>query len=164
MSELVDEIKQTFDLEKLRLEAAKKLNTDEWPAFDKMRQEYEGQRRFAKRAYDLEYDERVAMARVRLINRAGAKDRHHTPRWLGYDRFDKNVINRQAHREVRHSFLKDLVRIDREEARDITQMIDASEHSRAMREKPRRDFERATDRRVDGDRRTPKQPRKRSIS
>lgn len=153
MSELVDEIRQTFNLEKLRLEAAKKLNADEWPAFDKMRQEHEGQRRFAKRAYDLEYDERVAMARVRLINKAGAKDRSFKPPWAGDDRFNKDAINRQAHREVRHAYLKDLVRIDREEARDITQMIDASEHSRMAREKPRRDFEKATDRRSGPDRR-----------
>ena len=154
MTSLADEIKHTINLEKLRLDAAKKLSKEEWPAFEKMRHEYEGQRRFAKRAYDLEYDERVAMARVRLINKAGQKDLTLKPRWFGNDRFDKDAINRQAHRAVRHAYLNDLVRIDREEAHDITQMIDSSDYARAVREKPRRDFARATNRRSGQDRRT----------
>lgn len=156
MSELVNEIKQTFDLEKLRLDAAKKLNAQEWPDFLKLRESYEGKRRFAGRAYQLEYKERVAMARLRLIDKAGQKNRAFTPPWSGNDRFDKAAIDRQAKRQVRHAYLNELVRLDREEASGIKEMIDASEHSRAVREKPRRDFEKATDRRSNVDRRTRK--------
>jgi hypothetical protein len=117
MSSLSREIAQTFNLEALRLEAARSFNKDEWQDFLKVRQDHEKQRNFAKRAYDLEYDERVAMARVRLINKAGAKDRDYNPRWFGRDRFDKDAINRQAHRIVRHAYLNEQVRIDQEEAR-----------------------------------------------
>jgi hypothetical protein len=154
MSRLSDEIKQTFDLEKLRLEAAQKLTKEEWPDFMKMRQGYEGQRRFAKRAFELEYDERVAMARVRLINKAGQKNLTLKPRWAGGDRFDKDAINRQAHREVRHAHRNDLARIERDEIRDTQQQIESSKVQRAFREMPKHDFNRAADRRSGAERRT----------
>ncbi|MGI9506904.1 MAG: hypothetical protein ACR2RE_28010 [Geminicoccaceae bacterium] len=164
MSDLFKEIKQTFDLATLKREASNILTGKEWEAFQKITHDHARQHRFAKRAYELEYDERVAMARVRLINKAGNKDRGFKPPWSSTDRFDKEAINRQAQKIVRHAFLNEQVRIEGSEAKEISNLIENSEAARTKREKLGRDFERATDRRRGSDRRIPKQPRKRSIS
>ena len=125
MSRLAKEIQETFDLEKLRLEATQKLNADEWPAYEKLREDFDGRRNFAKHAYELEYDERLAMARTRLINKAGAKDHSFKPRWMGGDKF-----NKEAHRQIRQAYLNEHVRIDRDEAEELMHLIGSSEQTR----------------------------------
>lgn len=160
MSRLTDEIKQAFDLATLRREAMKNLTGSDWSAYVRVTEAHQSQRRFAQRSYTLEHDERIAQARLRLINKAGTKTHDFKHRWFGQDRFAKEAINKQAEKQVYQAYQNDLARIDRDEAQAISELIDAVEARNQKQVKVKDNFERATDRRSGTDRRA----NKRSIS
>ncbi len=142
-----EELKRTFDLAGLRREATKKLTATEWKEFQQIRKTYDDSRRFETRQYEMEYKTRVEVARKRLINQAGAKSKDFKHRWFGQDRFDSSAINRQAQRNVRNGHEQLMAGIDRQESRDIRQLLDRCEQNVRQREKPKQDFNRAADRR-----------------
>ena len=142
-----DEIKRTFDLASLKHRCAKDLAPQEWKEYQKIRQKFDDLRRFEHRTFELEYKTRFEVARKRLINQAGAKTRDFKHRWFGGDQFDKSAINRQAERNVRNSHAQLMAGIDKQEARETSQLLDSCEKRIEQREKPKRDFARAADRR-----------------
>lgn len=146
-----DEIKRTFHLAGLRNEAAKTLNGDEWKQFQKIKRDFADLRRFEGRAYEIEYDTRLEVARKRLINQAGAKNKDFKHRWFGTDNFDKEAITRQARRVVRDDQHKLMAHLETKEAQAVDSLLEKSQHRKESREKPKRDFERATDRRQQTD-------------
>ena len=75
------------------------------------------------------------------------------PRWVGRDRFNKGLIDRQARLEVLQAHRSDLARIDREEAHELQTLLERAGQRGEAREKPLREFARATDRRSGPDRR-----------
>jgi len=143
-----EELKRTFDLASLKHLASKNLNANERKAYSKITERYGDLRRFEQRAHEMEYDTRVEVARKRIINQAGAKNKDFKHRWFGNDQFDKSATNRQAHRNVRAQHGQLMAGIDKMEARDITKLLDVSEKRNQLRDKPRHDFEQATDRRA----------------
>mgnify|MGYP007073293219 FL=1 len=74
MTSLSNEVKDLFqprsDLLDLRREAAKTLSPNEWTAYKKAIKEFDGERRYTQRQYELEYPNRVNEVRRRLINEA----------------------------------------------------------------------------------------------
>ncbi len=156
-----DDIKRSFDLISLRREAAKMLTGREWSEFQKIKKAYEDKRRFEQRAYELEYDTRVEVVRERLINQAGEKNLDFKHRWFSHDRFDKSAINRQAHRWVQDQHQRRLAHLEAREIKDIDKLLNCCERRRKLREKPRRDFDRATDRRSGKERRVRTRQRER---
>lgn len=142
-----EELKRTFDLASLKNQAFKTLNAKEWNNYRKITDNYDGLRRSEERAFDIEYKTRVEVASKRLINKAGEKPKDFKHRWFGSDQFDKSAVSRQADRNVRFQHHQLMAGLDQKEAGEISQLLDRSEHRQQAREKPLKDFERATDRR-----------------
>ena len=157
MSELSDQVrahsKPRGDLYELRHKLARVMNETEWQEFRKVTEEFGGKRIFAKRAFELNYNQHFDQARQRLIDEAGSVKRHFVPRFMGSDNFDKTEINRRADREVRDAHNKELARIDIAETGVLRDMLENCEKRVMQREKPLRDFQKAVDRRVGPDRR-----------
>lgn len=149
------DITRAFELASLKREASKILTGDEWAQYQKIREAFDGQRRFEQRNHELEYQTRFEIARKRRIDQAGKKDRKLAHRWLGNDGFDKAAIDRQAHRDVRDAHEKAIAALEEQEITRINGLLGSCEHRRALREKPMRDFHRATDRRVEDRRQRP---------
>jgi hypothetical protein len=149
-----DDLKSTFDkCAHLQREAEKTLTPSERVVFQKLTEKHDGRMRFERRRYELEYKTRVEVARKELIDQAGSKGRTFIPIWGGADRFDKAAIDRQAHRQVRHNHEKLMGRMNEAKAAEQDAFLDQCHHRRQQREKPRRDFARAADRRSGLDRR-----------
>lgn len=157
MSSLSDDIKKAFppqsDLERLRLEAFRTLNRDEARQYRRAANEFDAQRRFVRRSYELEYSARIAEERKRLIDKAGAVKLGLVPRFFGTDGFNKAAINRRAQMNVRAAQKRDLAKIDQREAETIRSMLETSHARTQLREKPIRDFQKAADRRSGFERR-----------
>lgn len=143
-----DEIKRTFDLASLKHQAAKDFTSQEWKAYRKIAEKFDDLRRFEQRNYEMEYKTRVEVARKRLINKAGSKSKDFKHRWFGQDQFDKSAVHRQAVRNVRNSHHQLMAGIDKQEARETTQLLESSEKRTMQREKPKQEFANATDRRA----------------
>ncbi len=148
------ELKRSFDLADVKHQAHKDFNRSERLEYTKLRKRFEGWRKAEQRAYELEYDTRFEVASKRLINKAGSKTREFTPRWMGVDRFDGEAIKRQAGRIVQASHERLMAGIDERETKDIGQLLKVCEKRTKQREKPLKDFARATDRRQKKQRRT----------
>jgi len=144
---ITDELKNTFALATLRRESLKILNADEWKVYQKITNRFADQKRFEQRAFELEYKTRVEVARKRLINQAGQVRKSFQPVWARNDRFDRDAITRQAHRQVKAGFKQLMEKFEVSEVREIEGLLNRSEHRRKLREKPRHDFARAVDRR-----------------
>ena len=163
-----DEIKRTFDTASLKHQAAKDFTSQEWKEYRKIGQNYDDLRRFEQRTFEIEYKTRFEVARKRLINQKGAKAKDFKHRIFGSDQFDKSAINAQAERNVRNSHFQLMASIDKNEARETTQLLDTCKKRTELREKPKREFAKAADRRgqngLPKDRRqTQSQNRKRTI-
>ncbi|MEE2943830.1 MAG: hypothetical protein VX444_01515 [Pseudomonadota bacterium] len=157
MTSLTHEVKDLFqarsDLLELRKEAARALNTEEWRAYKKVVEKFDGERRFTKRQYELEYPNRVNEVRRRLINEAGSVKRGLVFKRYASDGFNKDEINRRAHMEVRNAHKNDLTRIDQKECEALRPMLENAQARVEQREKPIKDFQKAVDRRSGQDRR-----------
>ena len=157
MSGLTDEVKDLFnprsELLELRKKAAQVLNNDEWKTYKKTVEKLDGDRRYTKRAFELEYADRVSEARRRLINKAGSVKRRLVDKRFGSDPFGKHEINRQAQLEVRAAHQQDMARIDQRECDAIRPMLENVQERVQAREKPIKDFQKAVDRRSGEDRR-----------
>lgn len=164
MSGLTDEVKDLFkprsDLLELRKEAARVLNNEEWKTYKKVVENLGGDRRYTKRAFELEYADRVSKAQRRLINKAGSVKRRLVDKRFGSDPFNKHEINRQAQLEVRASHRQDMARIDQRECDAIRPMLENAQVRIQAREKPIKDFQKAVDRRLGEDRRVQSWSRK----
>jgi len=144
---ITDDLKKTFALATLRREAAKILNPREWKELQKIKDRYDAQKRFEKRSHELEYKTRVEVARKRLINQAAQARKEFQPIWARNDRFDKEAIERQARRQVKAGFKRLIEKFEASEAREIEGLLNRCEHRRKLREKPRKDFTKAAERR-----------------
>lgn len=150
-----EELKRTFDQASLNNVARKTLTGDEWKEFQRITKKHDDAIAFEQRAYELEYDTRVEVARQRLSRKAGEKNKDFKHRWFGSDKFDKAALTRQARRQVEGEHNELIGFMTDRKIKAQKSLLDQSEHQRAKREKPRRDFEKATDRRIGPERRKP---------
>lgn len=156
---LSQEVKQLFDEAALSRQF-KYLNAAEREQFTSITKRYEALRAYEQRVFELEYKTRLEVATKRVINRAGKKPLDHKPRWFSQDRFEKSAIERQAHREIigKHQAL--LSHIKRMELKELNVLVDRAAFRQSQREKPKQDFQRASDRRSGLDRRKSKPVRR----
>lgn len=163
MSELSDQVRAHFkprgELYELRHKLAKVMNEKEWQDFRKVTEEFGGKRTFTKRAFELDYNQRFDEARQRLIDEAGSVKRRFVPKFMGSDNFDKTEINRRADKEVRDAHANDMARIDLNECKILNSMLETCDSRLELKQKPLRDFQKATDRRSGADRRVRRQSR-----
>ena len=147
------ELQRTFHLASLHREASHSLTGQDWHEYQQLKNAYARQRRTEERAYGQEYKTRVEIARKRLTNQAGEKNKDFKRRWFGHDNSDANAINRQARRQVEMHHKRLMAHLDMRETRDIETLLQRASRRQTLREKPKRDFERAADRRTAMDRR-----------
>ncbi len=157
---ITEELRRTFDLAALRLEAAKKLNREESKDYSKVKEGLDAARKHEDQRFRLEYNTRVDAARKRLMNDAASPVKDYVPRWARRDRFDQQAITRQAQVEVHDAHHKTMASLDRNEARSIDGLLERADERVRNQPKIARDFEKATDRRS-GDERRASRPRQR---
>ena len=150
---MTNQIRQTFKLASLRHEAAKNLRGEDQVAYSKVVMAYAEQRKAKIQSYQSEYRTRVEVERKRLIDKAGEKNKTFQHRWFGSDKFDKAAITRQAQRNVRQDHERTLARLDQQETQIVDGILERAGHRQEQREKPKRDFQKAVDRRQGQDRR-----------
>lgn len=157
MSELSDQVRDHFkprgELYELRHQLARVMNKEEWVKYRSVSKNFADKRRYTERAFELDYPSRFDQARQRLIAEAGSIKRNFVPKFIGADNFDKTEINRCAQKHVRDVHAKDMARIDIEEGTELRSMLESSESRMQQREKPKKDFQKAVDRRSGPDRR-----------
>lgn len=148
-----DEIKRTFNLVGLNNEAAKKLTGKEWGQYQNITKKYADLTSFEERAFKLEYKTRFEIARKRLLNKAGEKNKDLKRRNIGRDSFDKSAINRQADRQVRNQHYQLIAHLGNQEVVEKQALLESSNHHLQQKEKLKKDFSKAVDRRGGMDRR-----------
>jgi hypothetical protein len=153
MSSISNAIKTTFGLAALEKEAAQNMTPAEWSEYRKINEAFDGEKRFASRQYELTYKDRVAEVRKRLIDEAGSKKKDFVHRLFGQDRFNKEAIDRRAQIEVRNDQQNLIDGLDDQRFEALGQLVENASYRKEAREKPRKDFTRATDRRAGRDRR-----------
>lgn len=157
MSELSDQVSKHFkprgELYELRHRLAQVMNEEEWKKFRSVSKAFDDARTYTKRAYELDYDQRFDEARQQLINEAGSVSRRFVPKFMGADNFDKSKINQRAKSIVQHNHATDMALLDQQECDVLRTMIESSEVRFVEKEVPRKDFQKAVDRRTGQDRR-----------
>ncbi len=141
------ELKQTFNLATLRKKTKGLRSPNDWEKGNKIMNQYERETKKQTKAYYAEYDNRVSNVVKQLIDKAGAKNRDFKHRWFGNDNFDKEKLTRQAHKVVQHDHHRRMTRLEENEAIDLGKLVETIEQRDKLREKPRKDFEKAADRR-----------------
>lgn len=155
MSKIANDLKKLFDLAGLQREASKNLKPDEWAAYRKINDGFDAKVGFENRQYELRYESRVAEMRKKLIDKAGSKPRDFTHKWFGRDGFNREAIDRQAQIAVRTAHQGTIDGLNDQRFEALNRFVENTEYRKTLRDKPRRDFQRATDRRVGPDRRGP---------
>jgi hypothetical protein len=151
---LSEEIRETFRKAALQREAAHGLSGDDWARYRDIQSDHDRRRSQEQRDYQREYDTRVETMRSRLIDQAGTADRTFAPRFLGRDGFDKDAIERQAHRNVRDDHDRALARLEAEKEARLALLMGAAQKRRDLADRLRNDFAEATDRRSGDERRS----------
>lgn len=151
------QVRQAFKLASLRHEAAKNLRGEDQVAYSKVVMAYAEQRKSEIKEFRSDYRTRFEVERSRLIDKAGEKNKNFQHRWFGSDKFDRSAIDRQAHRNVRHDHEQRLARLDQQETEVVNGILERAGHRQAQREKPKKDFQKAVDRRQGQDRRRPRE-------
>lgn len=153
MSRIQEELKRSFELASLRHEVQKGLSGDDWQRYSEIRERHDRTRQAISRSYEVDYPDLIAREKRRLINEAGEKTVDFKHRLFGTDKFDKDQLHRRAHNRVVEARRRDLGDVDRKEAAALRQLQHRSEAHTRLREKPKEEFTRATERRSGEDRR-----------
>jgi len=151
--DIAKELKRTFDLASLRREAQHHLSGDDWRDYQTIKKSFDDKRGHEKRGFERSYATHVETERRRLIDEAGAKAKHLKHRWFGDDGFDKAAIVRQAHRNVRQRFDRNLAALDDQEHQAIESLLERVSPSRGQQRSLKPGFLQAADRRPGADRR-----------
>ncbi len=148
------QIQETFRRASLQREVALGLKDQNLTRYQEIQSAYDERRAEESVAYRNEYGTRVEAARKRLVDDAASKGRSLRPRFLGRDGFNKEEINRLAHRTVRLDHLRTLEGIETARQDQTQAFLTEVGQTRELGEKMKDNFARATDRRVGPDRRS----------
>lgn len=135
--------------------AANALRTpQDWQRLQEIKEAAHTRIEAANRQYEAQYASRVAATRKRLIDEAGMPT-HDVAVPVGRDRFNKDAINREAHKAVRGDHEALIAHIHDDERADIDALQDAALRRDQNLGKARERFNTVTDRRTGLDRRAP---------
>ncbi|WP_316859211.1 hypothetical protein, partial [uncultured Cohaesibacter sp.] len=98
-----NDLRRAFERASLNREAKSILTARQWKTFQDITRVHDEQIQQEKRRYEDEFETRVEMARRRIINEAGRKNKDFKPRMLSRDALNKDDVNRQAVRDVQHA-------------------------------------------------------------
>ncbi|CUI01865.1 hypothetical protein [Leisingera aquaemixtae] len=129
------------------------LKTDaDWTRFRAISESARDQINTENESYRRDYEARVDKARQKILHKAGSLTHDH-PTPHGIDRFDKDVINREAQRIVRHDHARRLYTIREDEITGYEALQTDIRARGQIRGQARDPFNRATERRSGPDRR-----------
>lgn len=137
--DLHDTIKRRFDIATYR-KLGRTLSVEDWTKVQDVTAAAELARKAESKRHTKEYDERFFAARKQIIDERASKQKTLKPRFVGHDLFDKQSINRLAHKRVAQFHELQLSLIERREAKALRQ-IAKSAHANA----PKKSFSRAAD-------------------
>ena len=150
------ELRRVFELATLRREAKSIETPQQWHEAAQLQMRCNDARSREKDNYAARYDSRVEMACRRLIDKAAQNKSELKPLWAADDRFNPDVMLRQAQREVRESHRQRIERIDEFEHRQLKVIVERSRRMNELRGVASEAFERASDRRSGIERRRPR--------
>jgi len=152
MSSITEDLKRTFDLASLRHRAKSLTRPADWEKASEITKRYSHETSKQTILYRSDYKTRIEKALQARIDKAGAKERTFKHRLFGSDNFDKSALTRQAHRDVQHDHNRRMSQLASSETQELNVLVSTAEQRDAskqqLREKPRKDFQRATDRRM----------------
>ncbi|MCF6317595.1 MAG: hypothetical protein L3J30_15270 [Marinosulfonomonas sp.] len=157
MSSITEDLKRTFDLASFRQSAKNLTRAADLEKMSEITKRYAFEANKQEKLYKRDYKTRVEKALQARIDKAGAKNLTLKHRLFGSDNFDKSALTRQAHRDVQHDHARRMAQLETSENQELDTLVSTAEQRDALtkeqREKPRKDFQRATDRRAGPERR-----------
>jgi len=157
VSSITEDLKQTFDLASLRLRAKSLTRPADLEKMSEITKRYSRETNKQEKLYRRDYKTRVEKALQARIDKAGTKERTFKHRLFGSDNFDKSELARQAQRDVRHDYSRRMSQLASRETQELNVLVSTAEQrdtsKQQLRETTRKDFQRATDRRLGTDRR-----------
>jgi len=157
MSSITEDLKRTFDLASFRQRAKNLTRPADLEKMSEITKRYAREGNKQEKLYKRDYKTRVEKALQVRIDKAGVKDRTLKHRLFGSDNFDKSALTRQAHRDVQHDHSRRISQLASRETQELDTLVVTAEQRDALtkeqREKPRKDFQRAADRRAGPERR-----------
>lgn len=140
------EIRSLFAKAVLEHDAARNLSGDGWAAYQRIHADHTDKVRLEERKHLAEYQTRFEVARQRIIDEGGMRDRNLAPRWVGRDRFDSAVIDRQADREVLAAHQASLGHLREQHERSLAELFAKDVGGQSATARMRTDFYRAAER------------------
>lgn len=157
MSSITGDLKRTFGLATMRQRVKSLTRPVDLEKAHEITKRYERETNKQEKLYKRDYKTRVDKALQVQIDKAGAKNLTLKHRLFGSDNFDKAALTRQAHRDVQHDHSRRMAQLETRENQELDTLVSTAEQRDALikeqREKPRKDFQRATDRRARPERR-----------
>lgn len=151
MSSITEDLKRTFDLASLRQRAKSLMRPADLEKMSEITKRYAREGNKQEKLYERDYTSRVEKALQVRIDKAGVKDRTLKHRLFGSDNFDKSALTRQAQRDVQQDHARRMSQLASSETRELDALVSSAEQRDAnmqqLRDKPRDDFQLATDRR-----------------
>ena len=150
---ITQEVKQTFHLVALRIEAKDLLTGRQWGKRNALVERCDRARQKENALFDERLHARVAIEQKKLINRAGSKTKQHKPIWAQDDLFDKSASLAQADKNVRSAHKQRISRIDQYEERGLEALMQSARRENKIQGKSKQNLNQVADRRVGGERR-----------
>lgn len=141
--EQTEELRTHFRLASLHKEAQSLKSPEDWQGYVQIAEKHQRARETAKQNFKDGFEERMSMARQKVIRDAGAKNYDH-PAPIGIDKFNPNLINRRAEATVRRDHQREMAGIDKSEMQDLERHMEQARN----RDRPIQAFERARDHHV----------------
>ena len=157
MSSITGDLKRTFGLATMRQRVKSLTRPVDLEKAHEITKRYAREVNKQEKLYKRDYKTRIEKALQARIDKAGAKNLTLKNRLFGSDNFDKSALTRQAHRDVQHDHARRMAQLETSENQELDTLVSTAEQRDALtkeqREKPRKDFQRAADRRAGPERR-----------
>jgi hypothetical protein len=127
------ELRRTFEKASLLKEVGLVCRGKHADEYRELRSRCAHLREHIEATYRDQFDTRVEIARLRIIDQAGTPIRQLRPYGLGVDRFSKEATLRQAQRDVRREMQKRLDLIDDFEQRQLKEIVERASRASAVR-------------------------------
>lgn len=151
MSSITGDLKRTFGLATMRQRVKSLTRPVDLEKAHEIIKRYAREVNKQEKFYIRDYKTRIEKALQARIDKAGAKNLTLKHRLFGSDNFDKSALTRQAHRDVQHDHARRISQLASRETHELDTLVSTAEQrdvaKQHLREKPRKDFQRATERR-----------------
>lgn len=149
-----DEMNRMARLADIDHKAMKTLNETEMKEYRRITAKYEILTAKELKDFGENYQTRFEEARQKLIDQAGSRQwMPKPPPGVADDRFNLRTIDRKAERQVHKEHYAKLQSFEDQRIKDCSDFLGLSSHALELKQRPKRDFQKATDRRMTPDRR-----------